>query len=347
MAQAALSGLGLEPRKLRRLLLNRQSRREGSLAAALVQSMALAVISTAGAYPSWVLVTSKRQQVVLGAAWAISQADPPRRSPVLGPSGGPLMMAIAFCCLCSVLTGATAIGLDFLGRRHGRRLAPLLHGLTAVLITCASAFGSSLLGLMRGRTRREPELQPLNFRVTPGQSLFLSFLACALAATATGLSCSSPALVAPARSSRDLGRVGRRRDSSRTDSDDSPVPSPKYYPWQDDRFLDSLDNDSSSQDDGERPGPAEWVGYVRRELPQTLWRWSSRKKPQPASPAGETCCSGEEGAAGKSRGPQPLPQRGILGGLLLPRFGEKERGREDPGRSGAELQVSLQSENEK
>lgn len=189
-----------------RLILLRQSRvrREGSLAAALAQSMALAVIGTAGAYPSWVLVQDERRQIVLGAAWAIAQVDPAPDTPLLGPAGGPLMLAIAFCCLFSVLSGSLALTMDFLGRRQCRSLAPLFHGLTALLIACAAALGSCLLALVRGRSH----LEAGDLSTSPGQSLFLAFLACALASTATGLSCMSPALVQPARSSWDFGRPG-------------------------------------------------------------------------------------------------------------------------------------------
>lgn len=189
-----------------RLILLRQShvRREGSLAAALAQSMALAVIGTAGAYPSWVLVQDEGRQMVLGAAWAIAQVDPAPDTPLLGRAGGPLMLAIAFCCLFSVASGSLALTMDFLGRRQCRSLAPLFHALTALLIACAAALGSCLLALVRGRSH----LEAGNLSTSPGQSLFLAFLACALASTATGLSCMSPAQVQPARSSWDFGQPG-------------------------------------------------------------------------------------------------------------------------------------------
>ncbi|KAL8187950.1 UNVERIFIED_CONTAM: hypothetical protein K2H54_058263 [Gekko kuhli] len=363
-----LRGPATHTKTLRLFLLKRSGRREGSLAAALVQSMALAVISTAGAYPSWVLVTSSKRQVVLGASWAINQADPPPHSPLLGRMGGALMMAIAFCCLLSVLTASSAIGWDFLGRQQCRRLGPMLHGLTALLITCSAALGSSLLVQVRGRTRIVPELQPLKFTASPGQSLFLSFLACALASTATGLSCSSPALVATARSSRDVGRPSTRRFSSHTDSDESPDVSP-YDSWRDGKFFDPLDPEtSSSPDDEERSGPLEWYNYLKRELAQAAWqeRWWKRQPPPQQQQQEEHCVSqrqepaaqvGERAITEKHWDSKPLPQWGIQRELARPQFmedavhtrqhGNKETDQEDPGRGDAELQLSLAPESQR
>ncbi|XP_042315705.1 uncharacterized protein LOC121926631 [Sceloporus undulatus] len=212
-------GSPLGSRTFRLVLLRRlRPRREGSLAAALAQAMALAVTGTAGAYPSWVLVTRgeghpEPGELVLGAAWAFTRDDPAPEAPLLGSAGGPLMLAMAACCLLAVLSGSAALALDFLGQRRWRLLAPLLHGLTAVLIACAAALGSCLLALVRGRLQAEPELRSLGFSTSPGQSLFLAFLACALASTATGLSCTSPARVEPARSSWDFG-AGEERHSA-------------------------------------------------------------------------------------------------------------------------------------
>lgn len=350
-------------------------RREGSLAAALVQSMALAVITTAGAYPSWVLVTSPKHQLVLGAAWAIHRADPPWDSPLLGPSGGNLLLGIATCCLLTVVTASSAITWDFLGPRKWRRLGPALHCATAFLIACAATLGSSLFAVVRDRARSEPELERLNFTATPGQSLFLSFLASALAATATGLSCSSPALVSTSRSSRDLGRPRGRRFS--VEEAEPPAPAPRYFSWQDELFFDPRDYEPScspGQGEEERPGLRDWYTYLKRELTQsrTSWvdRWWGRLTPrrrhqqQQEEPAlgeeeypgqlREPAAQEEEDSAGeKPWEAKPLPHRATQRELSQARFmeedavlhtrqpGEKEADQEDPGRGDAELQLSL------
>ncbi|XP_061459936.1 uncharacterized protein LOC133373771 [Rhineura floridana] len=231
-------------------------RREGSLAAALAQSMALAIIGTAGAYPSWVLVQNAETQIVLGAAWAIIQNDPAPGTPLLGPTGGQLMLAIAFCCLFSVPAGSLALTLDFFGRQRYRSLTPLMHGLTAVLIACTAALGSCLLALVRGRIRADPELSDLS--TSPGQSLFLAFLACTLASTATGFSCVSPARVEPARSSWDLGRPGAPRYfHSSVSSEGSSVGSDLLHS----KFLSSLHLDTSSTVGG-HSGKTQWYNYM-------------------------------------------------------------------------------------
>ncbi|KAJ7325014.1 hypothetical protein JRQ81_018034 [Phrynocephalus forsythii] len=257
-----------------RLFLLRQSqvRREGSLAAALAQSMALAVIGTAGAYPSWVLVQDdKDRQVVLGAAWAIARVDPAPGSPLLGPAGAPLMAAIALCCLLSVLSGSLALAMDFLGLRRWRSLAPLLHGLTALLIACAAALGSCLLAL----------------------SLFLAFLACALASAATGLSCMSPALVQPARSSWDLGRPGSV--------------SPRFFPHG------ALPAESGTSSEGGSVATVSW----QEEIAFTLGgggrlgkvHWND-KKAAPVDPGAGGRARDEPSSSPRDQLPLPPPEEG-------------------------------------
>lgn len=256
-------------KKFRLLLLKRsQPRREGSLAAAIAQSMALAMISTAGAYPSWVLVSNKRVQVVLGASWAITRKEPAPDSPLLGPAGPPLMLAIAFCCLAGVMSGLLALTLDFLGRRRHRALAPVCHCLTALLMTCAAALGSCLLTMVRGRTRTVAALKPFSLSASPGQSLFLAGLACALAATATGLSCTSPAQAQPQRSSWDLGRNVRRSRSEGDEDDDGDQAGEtsgatlKNITWLNEESLPEEDTRVA----GGRWGWGwRWLDYLRRE----------------------------------------------------------------------------------
>ncbi|XP_026521606.1 uncharacterized protein LOC113410998 [Notechis scutatus] len=195
-------------RRLRLILRRRRRRqREGNLAAALTQSMALAVIGTAGAYPSWVLVSGGDLQIVLGASWVINKAGPASGSLLLGPNGAPLMLAIAFCCIFSVLIGSLALTLDFLGWRRWRSWAPFFHGFTTLLIVSATALGFCLLEVIARRIRTKKEFHGYHFSISPGQSLFLAFLACILAAAATYISFRTPALTEPSHSPRDLEKL--------------------------------------------------------------------------------------------------------------------------------------------
>ncbi|XP_037765161.1 transmembrane protein 127 [Chelonia mydas] len=200
----------------RRLIPAAGRRRQGSLAAAVAQCLALGVMCTAGAYPSWVLVTSGdgRNQSVLGVVWAVHPRDPAPDSPLLGRAGGALMASIAVCCVLAILSGYGALVLDFLGLRRGGVAAPLLHGLATLLAAGAAALCSCLFQLVRSRLRTEKELQHRGFSSTPGQSFFLSILACALAATATGLSCSASARVGPAAGLSPPGMARRRKRPS-------------------------------------------------------------------------------------------------------------------------------------
>ncbi|XP_053896869.1 uncharacterized protein LOC128843786 [Malaclemys terrapin pileata] len=196
----------------RRLIPGAGRRRQGSLAAAVAQCLALSLICTAGAYPSWVLVSSgdRRNDSVLGAVWAVHPRDPAPDSPLLGRAGGVLMVSIAVCCVLAILSGYGAVVLDFLGLRRGAVAAPLLHGLATLLAAGAAALCSCLLELVRSRLRTEKELQHRGLSSTPGQSFFLCILACTLAATATGLSCSASARVGPA-AGLSPPRTARRR----------------------------------------------------------------------------------------------------------------------------------------
>ncbi|XP_030430873.1 uncharacterized protein LOC115657317 [Gopherus evgoodei] len=197
----------------RRLIPGASRRRRGSLAAAVAQCLALGLMCTAGAYPSWVLVSSgdRRNDSVLGAVWAVHPRDPAPDSPLLGRAGGVLMVSIAVCCALAILSGYGALVLDFLGLQRGGVAAPLLHGLATLLAAGAAALCSCLFELVRSRLRTEKELQHRGLSSTPGQSFFLSILACALAATATGLSCSASARVGPAAGLPRPGTARRRR----------------------------------------------------------------------------------------------------------------------------------------
>lgn len=200
----------------RRLIPGAGRRRRGSLAAAVAQCLAVGLMCTAGAYPSWVLVSSDdgRNDSVLGAVWAVHPRDPAPDSPLLGRAGGVLMVSIAACCALGILSGYGALVLDFLGLRRGGVAAPLLHGLATLLAAGAAALCSCLFELVRSRLRTEKELQDRGLFSTPGQSFFLSILACALAATATGLSCSASARVGPAASLPRPGTARRRKRPS-------------------------------------------------------------------------------------------------------------------------------------
>lgn len=201
-----------EPRRLHLIRRRRRRRqRQGNLAAALTQSMALAVVGTAGAYPSWVLVSGGEIQIVLGASWVINKAGPASGSLLLGPNGAPLMLAIAFCCVFSVLIGSLALTLDFLGWRRWRSWAPLCHGFAALLIACATALGFCLLQVISRRIRTRKEFQGYDLSISPGQSLFLGSLACILAAAATYISFKTPAPIEPPRTTRDLQKLEELR----------------------------------------------------------------------------------------------------------------------------------------
>ncbi|TFK11180.1 cytochrome c oxidase assembly factor 3-like protein, mitochondrial [Platysternon megacephalum] len=197
----------------RRLIPGAGRRRQGSLAAAVAQCLALSLMCTAGAYPSWVLVSGgdRRNDSVLGAVWAVHPRDPAPDSPLLGRAGGVLMVSIAVCCVLAILSGYGAVVLDFLGLRRGAVAAPLLHGLATLLAAGAAALCSCLFELVRSRLRTEKQLQHSGLSSTPGQSFFLSILACALAATATGLSCSASARVGPAAGLSPPGTARRRK----------------------------------------------------------------------------------------------------------------------------------------
>lgn len=177
------------------------------MAAALTQSMALAVVGTAGAYPSWVLVSGGDVQIVLGASWVINKAGPASGALLLGPKGAPLMLAIAFCCVFSVLIGSLALTLDFLGWRRWRSWAPLFHGFTTLLIVSATALGFCLLEVITRRIRTKKEFHGYDLSISPGQSLFLAFLACILAAVATYISFKTPVLMEAPRCTRDLEKL--------------------------------------------------------------------------------------------------------------------------------------------
>ncbi|XP_075793946.1 uncharacterized protein LOC106732037 [Pelodiscus sinensis] len=193
----------------RRLISVSSRRQQGSLAAAVAQCLSLAVMCTAGAYPSWVLVSGKEIQFVLGAAWVMNPREPAPNSPLLGRTGGGLMISIAVCCILAILCGYGALVLDFLGLRRGRVVAPLLHGVVALLAAGAAAVCSCLFQLTRSRLQTEKELNSLGLSSTPGPSFFLAILACALAGIATALSCSASARVGPAAGRSALGRVRR------------------------------------------------------------------------------------------------------------------------------------------
>ncbi|XP_024050814.2 uncharacterized protein LOC112103337 [Terrapene carolina triunguis] len=214
-AEEAVHGESLSEDR-RRLIPGAGRRRQGSLAAAVAQCLALSLICTAGAYPSWVLVSSgdRRNDSVLGAVWAVHPRDPAPDSPLLGRAGGVLMVSIAVCCVLAILSGYGAVVLDFLGLRRGAVAAPLLHGLATLLAAGAAALCSCLLELVRSRLRTEKELQHRGLSSTPGQSFFLSILACTLAATATGLSCSASARVGPAAGLPPPGTARRRKRPS-------------------------------------------------------------------------------------------------------------------------------------
>ncbi|XP_074860342.1 uncharacterized protein LOC142018432 [Carettochelys insculpta] len=205
-------------------------RRQGSLAAAVAQCLSLGVMCTAGAYPSWVLVSSDGIQLVLGAAWVMNPKEPPPHSPLLGHTGGILMVSIAVSCILAILSGYGALVLDFLGLQWGRVAAPLLHGVTALLAAGAAALCSCLFQLIRSRLQTEKELQPLGLSSTLGPSFFLAILACALAATATSLSCSAsartglPAGRSPLRTLRRRQRLFFEREGEETsDTEYSPT----------------------------------------------------------------------------------------------------------------------------
>ncbi|XP_039217044.1 uncharacterized protein LOC120316010 [Crotalus tigris] len=201
-----------ESRRLRVILRRRKRRqREGNLAAALTQSMALAVVGTAGAYPSWVLMSGGEIQIVLGASWVINKAGPASGSLLLGPNGAPLMLAIAFCCILSVMIGSLALTLDFLGWRRLRPWAPLCHGFAALLIACATALGFCLLKVISRRIHTKKEFHGYDLSISPGQSLFLAFLACILAAAATYISLKTPAPMEPPRTTQDLEKLEELR----------------------------------------------------------------------------------------------------------------------------------------
>ncbi|XP_043348334.1 uncharacterized protein LOC122455796 [Dermochelys coriacea] len=214
-AEGAAHGRPLSEER-RRLIPGAGRRRRGSLAAAVAQCLALGVMCAAGAYPSWVLVSSGdgRNQSVLGVVWAVHPRDPAPDSPLLGRAGGVLMASIAVCCVLAVLSGYGALVLDFLGLRRGGVAAPLLHGSATLLAAGAAALCSCLFQLVRSRLRTEKELQHRGFSSSPGQSFFLSILACALAAAATGLSCSASARVGPAAGLSPPGMARRRKRPS-------------------------------------------------------------------------------------------------------------------------------------
>ncbi|KAG6939250.1 hypothetical protein G0U57_002484 [Chelydra serpentina] len=220
----------------RRLIPGAGRRRQGSLAAAVAQCLALGLMCTAGAYPSWVLVTSgdEKNQSVLGAVWAVHPRDPAPDSPLLGRAGGVLMVSIAVCCVLAILSGYGALVLDFLGLRRGGVAAPLLHGLATLLAAGAAALCSCLFELVRSRLRTEKELQHRGFSSTPGQSFFLAILACALAATATGLSCSASARVGPAAGLSPPGMARRRKRLSflQQEGDGSSDTESSLPPWE-------------------------------------------------------------------------------------------------------------------
>lgn len=185
------------------------SRRTGSLAAVVAQALAVGLMFLAGAYPSWVLVSGDEVQFVLGAVWALNPIAPPPDSPLLGPAGVPLILSIAICCLVAILSGCSALLLDFLGLQQACAAAPFLHGLAALLALGAAALCSCLFEVTRSRLQTEKELQPLRLTSTFGPSFFMCILACALAAAATGFSCSASARLVTSVHSQ-AGRRGRR-----------------------------------------------------------------------------------------------------------------------------------------
>lgn len=163
-------------------------RRRGSLEAAVVQSLALGMICTTAAYPSWVVVRMDSLHFVLGIICVLNQIEPSSNCHFVGRAGLAFMSLTALCCLLALLSSCGAMLLDILGLKPGRVTAPFLHGLVVVFTAIAVVSSCGLWVLTRHNLRTAQHPQLLGHSSVFGSSFYFCILACALAVVATGCS---------------------------------------------------------------------------------------------------------------------------------------------------------------